>query len=62
MPGDYSFNLSIAEHYSGASIDFIESVGSIKVLKDSINKGIDYPWNVIHGYIKPNSQWEIKKI
>jgi ABC-type polysaccharide/polyol phosphate transport system ATPase subunit len=62
MPGDYSFNLSIAEHYSGASIDFIESVGSIKILKDSIDKGIDYPWNVIHGYIKPNSQWEIKKI
>lgn len=62
MPGNYSFNLLIAEHNSGASIDFLESVGSIRILKDSIKKDMDYPWDVIHGYYKPNSDWEINKL
>lgn len=62
MPGDYSFSLSIAENNSGGSIDFIESAGSIKILKESISKDLDYPWNVVHGFYKPSSNWDIIKI
>lgn len=61
LPGDYSFNLFIAENKKGGSVDALESVGQIKVLKDSSDLEIDYPWDVIHGYYKPDSFWNINK-
>lgn len=62
MPGEYSFNLGLYRKSNGANIDFIESVGRIKVLKDSIDRSIDYPWPTIHGYFKPKSKWVINKL
>lgn len=61
MPGEYTFNLGVAKRSNGESIDYVESVGSIRVLKESMDDKIDYPWNVIHGYYMPNTNWTIKQ-
>jgi lipopolysaccharide transport system ATP-binding protein len=59
MPGDYSFNLSVSKYHSGADIDFLESVGKLTILKDSIDHALDYPWATVHGYLRPRSEWAI---
>ena len=62
MPGEYYFNLSLSQHHSGGDIDFIESVGTLRVLRDSIDEQLDYPWATVHGYYRANSEWKIKRI
>lgn len=62
MPGEYSFNLSVSKYNTGGEIDFLESVGTIRILRDSIDHDLDYPWSTVHGYFKPHSNWEMKKI
>lgn len=62
MPGEYSFNLSISKYNTGSDTDFLESVGSVRILRDSIDHNLDYPWATVHGFFKPRSEWEIKRI
>lgn len=62
MPGEYSFNLSIAKHSTGGEIDFVESVGTIRILRDSSEYALDYPWATVHGYFRARSEWETKRI
>ncbi|MEE1884699.1 ABC transporter ATP-binding protein [Pedobacter flavus] len=62
MPGDYSFALSISHFYSGADIDFIESFASFRIVRESANNEINYPWPTIHGYYRPLSSWKTEKI
>lgn len=62
MPGEYSFNLSISKYNSGSDIDYLESVGTLRVLRDSIDHALDYPWATVHGFLKPRSEWNIKRI
>mgnify|MGYP001097290452 FL=1 len=61
MPGEYSFNLGVAKYSNGESIDFVESVGDLRIMKEASKDQNDYPWNVIHGYIKPRSNWVFQK-
>jgi len=60
MPGDYSIGLAISYFHTGNSIDYIESFHNFKVIKETQNKDMEYPWSTIHGYTKPNTTW-IKK-
>ena len=62
MPGDYSFGLSVSHFYSGSDIDYIESFSTLKVLRESVDKELDYPWPTVHGYFQPNSHWQLEKI
>lgn len=62
MPGEYSFNLSISKYNTGADIDFLESVGTIRILRDSMDQALDYPWATVYGHLKPRSEWDIKRI
>lgn len=62
MPSEYSFNLSISKYNTGADIDSVESVGTIRILRDSIDHDLDYPWATVHGYFKPRTSWKIKRI
>lgn len=62
MPGEYSFNLSISKYNTGADIDSVESVGTIRILRDSIDHDLDYPWATVHGYFKPRTSWKTKRI
>lgn len=61
MPGEYTFNLAISKHNTGSSIDYLESVGTIRVLRDAAEHDLDYPWSTVHGYFKPKSHWQVKK-
>ena len=62
MPGEYSFGLSISHYYSVSDIDFIETFSNFKITKESASKDLIYPWATVHGYIKPETIWEMKKI
>lgn len=62
MPGDYSFALSLSFHNNGADIDFIESFFNFKILRDSIQKELDYPWGTVHGFLRPKTAWSIQKV
>ena len=62
MPGEYTFNLSVSKYNTGSDIDFVESVATIRVLRDSIDQALDYPWANVIGYFKPRSNWNIKRI
>jgi hypothetical protein len=61
MPGEYSFHLSLAKHKNGASIDFIESAGAVKIFRDSLDPKLNYPWVRINGHVKPRSEWTFDK-
>jgi lipopolysaccharide transport system ATP-binding protein len=62
MPGNYSLGLFIANIHTGTSIDSVENFYPFSVSKESVAKNMEYPWNVMHGYIKPKTNWEINKI
>jgi lipopolysaccharide transport system ATP-binding protein len=62
MPGNFSFGLSLSHFSSGSDIDVIETFAAFKILKESVNKDMDYPWLTVHGYFRPNSIWEIEKM
>jgi lipopolysaccharide transport system ATP-binding protein len=62
MPGEYSFNLTISKYNTGSDIDFIESAGTIRILRDSVDQQLDYPWATVHGYYKPRSNCETIRI
>lgn len=62
MPGDYSINLSASFFHTGSDIDYLENVKKFKVVRESIQKGADYPWTTVHGYFQPKSEWDIKKL
>lgn len=61
LPGDYSFGLLITHFHSGADIDYVESFMKIKILKEALDKHMDYPWSSSHGYFQAHSKWEIFK-
>lgn len=62
MPGNYSISLAISFFHTGSSIDFIESFFPFTVKKESVKLNFEYPWATVHGYVKPNTKWEINKI
>jgi lipopolysaccharide transport system ATP-binding protein len=59
MPGEYSFNLSISRYHSGSDVDFLESIGKLTILRDSVEHSLVYPWATVHGYLRPRSEWTI---
>ena len=51
IPGEYSFCLGLSYHNTGSAIDYIESVYSFEVLKDSRDGTFDYPWVTRNGIV-----------
>jgi lipopolysaccharide transport system ATP-binding protein len=62
MPGDYSIGLSISFFYTGSMIDYVDSFYNFKVIKESEDKSMEYPWVTVHGYTEPKTTWIKKKI
>ncbi|MCX8081226.1 MAG: ABC transporter ATP-binding protein [Bacteroidia bacterium] len=58
MPGSYSLGFIVAFFKTGNCIDYIESFYPFTVLKESIDKNFEYPWETIHGYFIPETEWE----
>ena len=61
MPGNYSFGISASFFHTGSDIDFVESCYSFSVGKESRIKNTEYPWATVHGYVKPNTIWNINQ-
>lgn len=51
IPGEYSLCLALSYHNTGKAIDYIESVYSFEVLKDSRDGTFDYPWITRNGIV-----------
>jgi len=62
MPGDYSIGLALGYYHTGSSIDYIESFGNFKVIKETESGDMEYPWATIHGYAQPKTKWSKKII
>ncbi len=58
MPGGYSVGLAISYFHTGSSIDYIESVCDFKVIKETKEKDMEYPWATVHGYVLPKTTWK----
>ncbi len=61
LPNTYNITIGISHQGSGLTIDWLENIHQIKVDKISYKVGEDYPWDVSHGYIEPEANWQIQK-
>lgn len=59
MPGEYYVSLGLAHYISGNSINSNSDVTSFRVDSAVYDGKRVYPWNTVHGSIKPNSKIEI---
>jgi lipopolysaccharide transport system ATP-binding protein len=60
MPGNYTVSAGFYNAKSGFAIDWVENVYSFKVGRVGYKGGDDYPYNILHGYIEPESKWTYK--
>lgn len=60
LPGNYSFTVGISYMANGHSIDWVENICFITVDKIGYNKNENYPWDSVHGYIEPETEWIYK--
>ena len=60
MPGNYNITLGASFKLSGITIDWVENVLSFTIKKYSEKFNLEYPWETVHGFIKPVSK--IKQI
>lgn len=60
LPGNYSFTLGLNYLANGTTIDWVENVSFITVDKIGYNKNENYPWDSVHGYIEPETEWIYK--
>lgn len=57
LPGNYSFTIGLNYLANGVTIDWVENVYFLKVEKVGFNKKENYPWDVSHGYLEPDTKW-----
>ena len=57
LPLTYTLSAGISFLHDGLTIDWVENVFSFHVSKIGLKKGDDYPWDVIHGFVEPDTNW-----
>ena len=58
LPGE--FQLSVAMHrLRGLTLDLVEGVLPVSVLNTTADDSFHYPWVVVRGSVRPESQWSI---
>jgi lipopolysaccharide transport system ATP-binding protein len=57
LPANYSVSAVMAHYHNGTPIDWVENVNDFSVSGVSVQKGSDYPWGIVHGYVEPVSKW-----
>lgn len=62
LPNNYRVTIGVHYFSDGITIDWLENIYQFKVDKISYNTNEDYPWDVSHGYIEPETKWTYKKI
>lgn len=62
LPNNYNVSALIAFQSNGTPVDWVENVCSFSVSGAGTQKGSDYPWGVVHGYVEPSSKWQYQSI
>ena len=62
MPNYYSLYFGIYYFNSGSAIDHVENFYDFVVEKETEDGKFEYPWDTVHGYVEPISNWKINKI
>jgi lipopolysaccharide transport system ATP-binding protein len=60
LPGNFYITAGISIAKSGFTLDWVENVYMITVDKIGLSKGNDYPWDTVHGYVEPATNWNYK--
>ncbi|MFO0358110.1 MAG: ABC transporter ATP-binding protein [Sphingobacteriaceae bacterium] len=60
LPGNYSCTLGLNYTANGNTIDWVENIYFFEVDKIGINKDEGYPWDHVHGFVEPESNWKYK--
>jgi len=58
MPGDYSIGLVICHFHTGFSIDYVDSFYPFKVIKETKDNLMEYPWTKVFGVVRPKTEWK----
>ena len=61
LPGDFSVYIGLGDE-NGKTFEWLERVIDFNVIKTSLEKKSNYPWESVHGYVIEDSKWEISKI
>ena len=56
LPGEYSLTLAVHRR-SGVTLDYLEQALGFSVLNAAETGGDHYPWPVVRGTVRPDSQW-----
>jgi lipopolysaccharide transport system ATP-binding protein len=56
LPGDYSLTLAVHRR-NGITLDFLEQALGFSVLNAAESGGDHYPWPVVRGSVRPDSEW-----
>jgi lipopolysaccharide transport system ATP-binding protein len=60
LPGNYSCTLGLNYIANGNTIDWVENIYFFEVDKVGLNKNENYPWDHVHGFVEPESNWNYK--
>jgi lipopolysaccharide transport system ATP-binding protein len=58
LPGEYSLTLAVHRR-NGKTLDFVEQALGFTVLNAAESGGDHYPWPVVRGYVRPDSEWSV---
>lgn len=58
LPGNYSCTLGINYSANGNTIDWVENIYFFEVDKVGSKKDENYPWDHVHGFVEPESNWK----
>ena len=56
LPGEYSLTVGVHRR-SGVTLDYIEQALGFSALNVAETGGDHYPWPVVRGYVRPDSEW-----
>jgi lipopolysaccharide transport system ATP-binding protein len=59
MPGSYALGASIEHTGTGTTVDYVPRVFDISVQNVSADRRDHYPWNIVHGFVRPKSVWRL---
>lgn len=57
LPLNYDLSAGLSFQHDGTTIDWVENVYGFQVSRIGIKTGEDYPWDVVHGFVEGDSEW-----
>ncbi len=61
LPKHYSLNVGLVYFSTGETIDYVERSYEFNVSNLGVKQELTYPWDTVHGYVEPKTEWTISK-